>query len=43
MNAECVITISRGQFVDLKNMLEDLKNVANAVEIKKGSFKVEFK
>ncbi len=43
MNAECIITISRGEFEDLKDVLEDLKAVTNAIEIKKGDLKVEFK
>jgi len=41
MNFECILTISKGEFEDLKDVMEDLKNVTNAVEIKKGDFKVE--
>ena len=43
MNVECVLTIPKQNYEDLKEMLEDLKNVTNAKEIKKGKkFKVEF-
>jgi valyl-tRNA synthetase len=43
MNAECVITLTKLNYGDLKNMIEDFKNVTNAKEIKQGeSFRVEF-
>ena len=43
MNAEIILTISKDNFSDLKDFIEDLKDVSNAVEIKEGNFKVEFK
>jgi valyl-tRNA synthetase len=43
MNAEIILTISRNLYSDLEDVLEDLKSVANAVEIKTGNFKVDFK
>ncbi|MCK4647555.1 valine--tRNA ligase [Candidatus Pacearchaeota archaeon] len=43
MNAECILTINKINYEDLKEVLEDLKNVTNAKEIKSGKqFKVEF-
>ncbi|MFH1787432.1 MAG: valine--tRNA ligase [archaeon] len=42
MNSEIVLTISKKEKDELKNVLEDLKNVLNAKEIKEGKFKVEF-
>lgn len=42
MNSEIILTIQSKDFEKLKNMLEDLKDVANAKEIKQGEFKVEF-
>ena len=42
MNSECILTISKLNIEDLRDMLEDLKNVTNAKEIKEGKFKVEF-
>ncbi len=43
MNAECMITLSPIQYKDIKDMLDDLKNVTNAKDIKEGSgFEVEF-
>jgi len=42
MNAEIILIIGRGRYDDLKEMLEDLKDVSNAKEIKTGEFKVEF-
>jgi len=42
MNAECILTINKLNYNDLKEMLKDLKNVANAKEIKRGKFNVEF-
>jgi valyl-tRNA synthetase len=42
MKAEIVLTIKKGTYEDLKDYLEDLKNVTNAKEIKQGSFEVEF-
>jgi valyl-tRNA synthetase len=43
MNAEIILTISRNLYSDLEDVLDDLKSVANAVEIKEGNFKVDFK
>ena len=40
MNSEIVLTIENKE--KLKEILEDLKDVTNAKEIKKGKFKVEF-
>ncbi|MFH1325824.1 MAG: valine--tRNA ligase [archaeon] len=42
MNAECIITINKPNYEDLKKILEDLKDVTNAKEIREGKFKVEF-
>jgi len=43
MNAEIILTIGKGNYIDLKNVLEDLKDVTNAKEIKTGKqSKVEF-
>lgn len=43
MNSECILTITKVNKEDLKEMLEDLKNVTNAREIKEGKeFKIEF-
>ena len=42
MNAEIILTISNEENNKLKEMLEDLKDVTNAKEIKTGKFKVEF-
>ena len=42
MNAEIILSINKKDYELLKNMIEDLKDVANAVEIKQGKFKVEF-
>jgi len=42
MNAECVVTLSEEEKEKIAEMLEDLKDVSNAKEIKKGKFKVEF-
>jgi valyl-tRNA synthetase len=43
MNTECILTINKINYEDLKELLEDLKNVTNAKKIKTGKFKVEFK
>ncbi len=43
MNAECVITLNKMHYEDLGEKINDLKNVTNAVSIKQGDFKVEFK
>jgi len=43
MNAECILTIDKINYKDLKEVLNDFKNVTNASEIKEGKFKVEFK
>jgi len=43
MNAEIILTLEKKIIKKLKNILEDLKNVTNAKEIKEGEeFKVEF-
>jgi len=42
MNSEIVLTLSKKETDDLYNMLDDLKNVTNAKEIRTGKFKVEF-
>lgn len=42
MNAECILTINKLNYEDLKEVLEDFKGVTNAKEIKTGKFKVEF-
>ena len=43
MNAECIITLNKIDYLALKGMLDDFKNVTNAKEIKQGrKFKVEF-
>jgi valyl-tRNA synthetase len=42
MKAEIILTIEKENIKKLKDVLEDLKDVANAGEIKEGSFKVEF-
>ena len=42
MNAECIISIDKKDYDKIKNLLEDLKDVMNAQEIKIGRFKVEF-
>ncbi|MFH1607945.1 MAG: valine--tRNA ligase [archaeon] len=42
MNSECVLTISKGDKGKLKDVLDDLKAVTNAKEIKTGKFDVEF-
>lgn len=43
MNAEIILTISKDNFSNLKDFIEDLKDVSNAIDIKEGNFKVEFK
>jgi hypothetical protein len=43
MNAEIILTISKNIYSDLEDFIDDLKSVANAVEIKQGDFKVDFK
>ena len=42
MNAEIVLTITKEDKLKIKELLEDLKNVTNAREVKEGKFKVEF-
>tara|TARA_Y100000034_G_scaffold88359_1_gene106063 strand:- start:567 stop:1001 length:435 start_codon:yes stop_codon:yes gene_type:complete len=42
MNVECVVSLSKAENEKIKDMLEDLKDVMNAKEIKTGKFKVEF-
>jgi valyl-tRNA synthetase len=43
MNSEIILTLDKEKSKELKEFLEDLKSVANAVEIKEGNFKVDFK
>ena len=42
MNAQIILTITKEDNSSLKLFLEDLKSVANASEIKEGSFNVKF-
>ena len=42
MKAEIILTISKEEKNKIKDLLEDLKDVTNAREIKEGNFKVEF-
>ena len=42
MNSEIILTLNKAIFEKLNDMLEDLRNVTNAKEIKEGNFKVEF-
>jgi len=42
MNSEIKLSISKEQYELFNELIEDLKSVSNAVEIKKGIFKVEF-
>ncbi len=42
MNAEIKLTLDEKDYKKIESMIEDLKDVANAKEIKKGKFKVEF-
>ena len=42
MNWECVITLPEKEIKKLGAIVEDLKDVMNAVEVKSGKFKVEF-
>ncbi|MDD5192202.1 MAG: valine--tRNA ligase [Candidatus Nanoarchaeia archaeon] len=42
MNAEIILTIEDKDYRQIKEMIEDLKDVANAREIKTGGFGVEF-
>ena len=42
MNAKIILGLDHGDFIGLKEVLDDLKNVTNAKEIKDGEFKVEF-
>ena len=42
MNAECIVSLEKKVYEQLKEMLNDFKNVANAKEIKEGKFGVEF-
>ncbi len=41
MNTEIVLSIGRNSYVDLKEVLEDLKDVMNIREVKQGGFGVE--
>jgi valyl-tRNA synthetase len=42
MNSECIITLPKENYENLKNIMEDFRNVTNASEIKQGKFGVEF-
>ena len=42
MNVECIVTLDKKENEEIASMLEDLKDVMNAKEIKQGKFKVEF-
>jgi len=42
MNAECIVTLDKTNYEDLKNVMEDFMGVTNAREVKQGTFKVEF-
>ena len=42
MNSEIILTLTKGEQAALIGMIEDLKAVTNAKEIKTGKFKVEF-
>ena len=42
MNSEIILTTEKNDFGKLKEMMQDLKNVTNAREIKQGKFGVEF-
>ena len=43
MNSEIILTLEKDIYNELEGMLNDLKDVTNATEIKQGKFKVEFK
>ena len=43
MNSEIILTIEEKVYKIVRGMLNDLKNVTNASEIKEGDFEVEFK
>jgi len=43
MNAEINLILGKKDYVGLEKLLDDLKAVTNAVEVKEGKFKVEFK
>ncbi len=43
MNSEIILTLSKGEYVLVKHLIEDLKNVSNARKISEGKqFRVEF-
>ncbi len=42
MNSEIILTLEEDYLKEIQGMLEDLKNVTNSREIKKGKFKVKF-
>ena len=42
MNSEIILTLEKKDQEKLKEVIEDLKDVTNAKEIKEGKFKVEF-
>jgi len=42
MNEQIILTLEEADKKVLKDVLQDLKDVANAKEIKAGKFKVEF-
>jgi valyl-tRNA synthetase len=42
MKAEIILSINKEEKIKIADLLEDLKDVTNAKEIKEGEFKVEF-
>ena len=42
MNSEIILTITKADKFKVKDIIDDLKHVVNAKEIKEGEFKVEF-
>ena len=42
MNSEIILTITKSDKSKIKEIIDDLKHVTNAKEIKEGEFKVEF-
>jgi len=42
MTSEIILTLPSGEIKKISEMIEDLKDVANASQIKEGNWKVEF-
>ena len=42
MRADIILSLDKGEYSVLKTLLDDLADVANAIEIKEGEFNVEF-